>query len=230
MLVRVEHVGRDIAAISLGGLDSNIYLVKKQLLIDAGGGWHKEGLEDALRSLGTSLEKIKTIIQTHNHFDHVGGNWLFKNAKIAIGMEDAAALESKDAKSTYAVYFGAGVRKLRAADVKLADGDTFRVGNLRLEVIHTPGHTKGSVCVYEPASKTLFSGDTIFARSVGRTDLIGGSFREMEESLKKLARFRVEKILPGHGPIVAEGGSEHIRALLDGGGRRAAEERAAISV
>ncbi|MBU4246176.1 MAG: MBL fold metallo-hydrolase, partial [Nanoarchaeota archaeon] len=97
---------------------------------------------------------------------------------------------------------------------KLDDGDLIKSGDLKLKVIHTPGHTKGSICLYDEKNKILFSGDTVFAGSFGRVDFPGSSSREMKQTLEKLSKLEIDKILPGHGEIVWGSGNEVIKRLL----------------
>ena len=92
-----------------------------------------------------------------------------------------------------------------SVDWKLKDGDLVDLGGLVLEVIHTPGHTQGCVCFYEPISKSLFSGDTVFADGVGRTDFAGGSLGDLKKSVERLIVLHKERgvgtVYPGHGPL-----------------------------
>jgi hydroxyacylglutathione hydrolase len=86
-------------------------------------------------------------------------------------------------------------------DFFLTEG-TFKAGGLELEVIHTPGHSPGSICLYWPTYKALFAGDVIFAQGVGRTDLPGGDGEQLKESISRLASLDLELVLPGHGDII----------------------------
>lgn len=99
---------------------------------------------------------------------------------------------------------GAGYKGVRV-DQRLKDGDVIEIAGVKLEVIHTPGHTEGSICLYEPQSKALFSGDTVFADGIGRTDLPGGNWNDIGNSLKRLISLNetrgIDKIYPGHGGL-----------------------------
>ncbi len=196
-------------------MDSNCYLVNNELLIDAGTGFHPKMLVQALHNEGIFLEDIKRIVLTHAHFDHAGGIHLFKNAKIGIHRDDAKIIESGSDQSM-AQMFAAKI-KARKADFALDDGDIIRSGEIKLKVIHTPGHTKGSICIYDEKSKMLFSGDTVFREGFGRMDLPGGNSDEMKKSLEKLSRLDVDILLPGHGEVAWGGGSEVIKRIIEKG-------------
>ena len=152
------------------------------------------------------------LLITHNHFDHVCGLPVLKNklgGKLAVHELDADALEAGDSKRVLSNLFWSDCPKAKV-DVRLRDGDVLDLGGgVKLEVIHTPGHTPGGVCFYEPKEKVLFSGDTVFADGVGRTDFLGGDFEKLEESVEKLLKLvderGVETIYPGHGPKASGG-------------------------
>ncbi len=137
------------------------------------------------------------IANSHGHIDHIFDNGPLKRATgapLAIHPDDAYRL---DGRNNY------GMEIERAtAERELHEGDRVEVGTLSFQVLHTPGHTEGSVCLYEPTHRLLLAGDVLFAGSFGRTDLPGGDDAAMVESLARLARdLRDEvRVLPGHGP------------------------------
>jgi glyoxylase-like metal-dependent hydrolase (beta-lactamase superfamily II) len=140
---------------------------------------------------------IKTVINTHGHVDHIGGNRDIKKrtgARIIIHHDDAQMLISTPAM--YLRMFGA--EQSPPADSTVKDGDIITSGNLSLKVIHTPGHSPGSMCLYMDGF--IFTGDTLFVGAVGRTDLPGGSWSVMHHSIMdKLATLPEDtKVLPGH--------------------------------
>ena len=111
-------------------------------------------------------------------------------------------------------FFGAHAPKFRV-DTVLTDGDKIDLGDSTLRVIHTPGHTPGSICLYEAQSKSLFSGDTVFPYgSVGRTDLPGGSSRNLIRSISRLVTLDVSVLYPGHGEVTANNVNEQIKQSL----------------
>ncbi|USS41461.1 MBL fold metallo-hydrolase [Thermococcus aggregans] len=209
------------------GYDSNIYLFrdgKEGLIIDTGTGiyWHRyfEVLER--ENYLDGLEKV-IILNTHEHFDHIGGNRKFKEVleKRGIDVKFAAhrfAADVIERGDDYVILsYAYGKRFMpHSVDVRLDDGDILEVGGKKLEVIHTPGHTAGSSCLYEPEEKILFTGDTLFKGAVGRTDLPTGSFEKLIESLERLSSLDVYIALPGHGKPVTnwKENFEHIKKIL----------------
>lgn len=191
----------DIIIIEGKGYDSNIYIFQ-DIIIDTGTGDNIQYIMDSMKDAGVSIEDLSLIINTHNHFDHMGGNKYF-NLEVAMHGEDALAIEKKDSEKTAANMFGRTMEGYKV-DRKLEEGDKIH----NFEVIHTPGHTRGGICLYN--GEILISGDTVFAGgSFGRMD-IGGDVNDMKESLKRLSQLDVEYLLPGHGPWVNEG-SKHIK-------------------
>ena len=191
--------------------DSNSYLIDNAdsdsdynyILVDTGTGQSNSNLYSSIREIGIEPEDIDLIVNTHCHFDHVGGNDFFPNAKIAIHKVDAIALRDPDSELTVSSLFGSIVRK-RDVDIELEEGD--KIANF--EVINTPGHTKGGISLYD--GEILISGDTIFSNGgVGRMD-IGGDPMDMKESLMRLKELDVEYLLPGHGPWV-NNGNQHVK-------------------
>ena len=157
-----------------------------------------------LDTLKQNNATVELIINTHGHWDHTGANRFLHDetrAPILIHEADAAMLSS--AELSAAATFGAGI-ELSAPDRLLHDKDVIELGELKLEVLHTPGHTPGGICLF--TEDLCFSGDTLFRLSMGRTDLEGGDVTQMEYSLNKLMRYPDETtVLPGHGPSTTIG-------------------------
>jgi hydroxyacylglutathione hydrolase len=152
---------------------------------------------------------IETVVITHCHYDHIAHLSEIAamcDASIAIHVADASCLNNPG--ENLSILFGERMPPIETTRL-LKEGD--RVGEL--EVIHTPGHTPGSICLYNKEDKTLISGDTVFADGgFGRVDFPGGSLKALRESVEKLAGLDVEGLYPGHGEPVGSGGSRHIEA------------------
>jgi len=192
----------DITMIEGIGFDSNIYLFD-DVIVDTGTGQNFDYVLNSIKNAGYNIsEDIKRIINTHCHFDHTGGNRLF-NVPIGIHEADAPALENGDKIATAAYMFGSPLEPSKV-DFHLKEGHKIN----DFEVIHTPGHTIGGICLYD--GETLISGDTVFSDGgFGRYD-IGGDLNMLRESIQRLSELDVEYLLPGHGPAV-NNGSEHIK-------------------
>jgi glyoxylase-like metal-dependent hydrolase (beta-lactamase superfamily II) len=144
--------------------------------------------------------KVKYIIITHGHGDHIGALRELKeytNADVCIHREDIEML--KCSKKNYSAEMGGPLVDM-LADKLLEDGDILELGLTKLNIIHTPGHSRGGICIYCEGS--LFSGDTLFACSIGRTDLAGGSMDEIIASIKNKLMILPDEtgVYPGHGP------------------------------
>ena len=193
----------DIVFIIGFNFDSNCYLIDNNILVDTGAGRNKDYLFSKLRENGVEPGDIELIVNTHCHFDHIGGNYLFPDAEIAIHRADAISVKNEDTLGTSLSAFELGNNS--RVDIELDEGDKIA----DFEVLHTPGHTNGGICLWD--GENLISGDTIFAGGgVGRMD-IGGSYEDMKNSVKRLTELDVKNIYPGHGPIVEKNGKEHIK-------------------
>ncbi|MBN1646501.1 MAG: MBL fold metallo-hydrolase [Spirochaetales bacterium] len=207
-----------VEKIVVGLFSTNSYLYsiwkKECLVIDPGG-----DTEKIIRQMVMKNMKPKAIILTHGHFDHilaVGELQDYFREKdiyvpIAIHKEDTNYIGPSCVKAhqeslhmfdpEYADKVSTTLINLPMADIILEDGQ--KIDDTDLEVIHTPGHTKGSICLYSESTQTLFSGDTLFFESIGRTDMKGGSHRDIIESLRNRIMLLppVTRVYPGHGPI-----------------------------
>jgi len=186
------------------GLSSNVYTigVDEITVIDTGAGDPMNALSPKLKTLDLDPRNVKQIILTHTHFDHTGG------IEALASMASPRLLLHED-EIDDVERFGPSVSKLH-------DGDSVLAGNRRLEVIHTPGHMPGAICLYERQDKILFSGDTAFPDGgFGRTDLPGGESRKLVESLARLAMLEVDFILPGHMEPVTSNARTHLAAAYE---------------
>jgi glyoxylase-like metal-dependent hydrolase (beta-lactamase superfamily II) len=176
---------------------------REAMVIDPG-----DQVEDVLALVSKHGLTVKQIVITHAHIDHVGGAMKLRRltgAPVLLNQSDTALLKMLDVQ---AAWIGmAAPEQPVEIDQSLADGDNLRAGGLQASVMHTPGHTEGSVCLYFPAQSKLIAGDTLFAGSIGRTDLPGGSFKKILRSLyqRVLALPDDTLVVPGHGPLTTIG-------------------------
>lgn len=183
----------------IGMMQANCYLVYDKesgdsVIVDPGG-----DTTPVLKEIEKRHLSLHYILNTHGHFDHIAGNagLAFLNVPFAIHPADRDLL----IKGGGARWFGLPYSPSPSPTLDLTDDLVLEVGTLHIEVLHTPGHSPGSVCLYVPENNALLTGDTLFAGSVGRSDLPGGDERVLMESLKQLLIFPPETILyPGHGP------------------------------
>jgi len=195
-----------VERLRLGPLETNCFLISDEvggpvLVIDPGG--DADRLKEAIAG-----RHVQAVVLTHAHFDHLGAAESLAREGIEILAHelDAERVLTPAAHGTGGAIFGFDDHVPSGVDRLLSDGETFTVGTLAVEVIHTPGHTQGGICllVSEPgtATKHLFSGDTLFAGSVGRTDMPGGDARALSQAIAtRLAPLEPDTIVhPGHGP------------------------------
>ena len=187
-----------IMRIPTGALDVNTYYVvdeatNKGFLVDPGG--YDNSLAQMIKQSNVSLTYI---ILTHGHHDHMGGVFDFMNefpdAKLVACIHEKGILE--DAEANFSNYFGENVKL--AADIYVDDNDTLEVGELTLKFLHTPGHTPGGLCIL--SGDSLFSGDTLFRQSIGRTDFPGSSFPALKKAIHEKLFVLPEStmVYPGH--------------------------------
>lgn len=177
-------------------------ITREALVIDPG-----DDIEDVLALVQKHNLTVKQIVVTHAHIDHVGGAMKLRaatGAPILLNENDHVLLKMLDVQAAWIGVEDPGKVEI---DHSIRQGDTVRAGSLAANVIHTPGHTEGSVCLYFPAEKKLIAGDTLFAGSIGRTDLPGGSMPKIINSLheKVLTLPDETLVVPGHGPITTIG-------------------------
>lgn len=188
--------------LAVGPLASNCVVLgdaasREAVVIDPG--------DEAARILDTVSRHhltVTRIVATHGHFDHVGALAEVKLATGAPAAMHASDLVMYERLREQTAWFGMEPPKLASIDQELHDGETLRVGAVEFTVLHTPGHTPGSIGLWFPSEKTLASGDTLFRESIGRTDLPGGDGRGILVSIREkfLPLPDDTVVIPGHGP------------------------------
>ena len=175
---------------------------REAMVIDPG-----DDIQDVLAIVRKHNLQVKQIVITHAHIDHVGGAMKLRaatGAPILLNQNDYALLKMLDVQATWIGVASPGKVEI---DRSISSGETVSAGSLQASVLHTPGHTKGSICLYFPAENKLIAGDTLFAGSIGRTDLPGGSMQNILRSLHQtvLALPDETVVIPGHGPLTTIG-------------------------
>jgi hydroxyacylglutathione hydrolase len=189
--------------IPVGPLQCNCSVIgdettREAIVIDPG-----DDIDDVLALVRKHHLTVKQIVVTHAHIDHVGGAMKLRKltgAPVLLNQNDYALLNMLDVQ---AAWIGVPPPENVTIDHSLEHMDKVKAGSLEAGVIHTPGHTEGSICLYFPAEKKLIAGDTLFAGSIGRTDLPGGSYQKILNSLHEhvLALPDETIVVPGHGPL-----------------------------
>lgn len=204
--------------------DSHVYLVgepssKDLSFIDAGMIGKGDYKVNSIKNLGIQLEDIKRIIMTHTHMDHIGCLAEIQEqipwAELWMHTLEAEPLEQGDDRVVYGMEMFRGICEMQygikpgafkfQVDRKLQGSENLEVGGMTWEVLHIPGHSPGSIGLYDRATKTLIPGDVVYADyAIGRFDLHGANGPELKDSLMRLAELEVEILLPGHNRIVKD--------------------------
>jgi len=184
---------------------------REAMVIDPG-----DEIEDVVALLQKHGLTVKQIVITHAHIDHIGGAAKLRKltgAPVLLNQNDYALLKMLDVQ---AAWVGMAVSEQVQIDQPLANGDKLQTGNLEATVMHTPGHTEGSVCLYFAAEHKLIAGDTLFAGSIGRTDLPGGSLKKIMSSLHERVLTLPDEtvVIPGHGPLTSIGAERETNPFL----------------
>jgi len=176
----------------LNPFQENTYILfdetNEAIIIDAGC-YTPQEVESIKNFVGSKGLKIKYLVNTHGHIDHLLGIDLLKELFNVESIAHANDLSLFETAPMQGMMFGISIKKAPSIDKTVKEGDQIKFGNSVIEIIHTPGHTTGGICLYVREQGILFSGDTLFRGSIGRTDLSGGNYETIIESI-------VEKILP----------------------------------
>lgn len=188
-----------IRSVVVGPLEVNCLIItdditKDAIVIDPG-----DEPDRILDFVNKNSLNVKYIVCTHAHFDHVGAVSDLKKetgAEIVIHRDE---LEIYQCARDQGAFWGYELDPLSEPDMFIGEGDKLEIGNLRFEILHTPGHSPGGICLF--GEGIVITGDTLFAGSVGRTDFYGGNMEKLKSSFKRLMSLPDEvRVLPGHGP------------------------------
>ena len=204
----------EVHKVSGAAFDGNVYLVldERPILVDAG-----MMAAPTLRNIKKLIDpaKIEKIVLTHCHHDHSGAAPELKaatGARLLLSEKEVGAVG--DDLATVAYLFGQQAPHYEV-DQTLKEGMVLDTGEWKLEVLETPGHSQGSLCLYEPQAKVLFSGDTVFPDgNIGRTDMYGGSTQDLVASIERLTALDVEIMYPGHMEITGRDVKRQIEMSL----------------
>jgi hydroxyacylglutathione hydrolase len=202
--------------IAVGPLQCNCSIIgdeatREAMVIDPG-----DDIEDVLALIKKHNLQVKQIVITHAHIDHVGGAMKLRattGAPILLNQNDYALLKMLDVQATWIGVPAPGPVEI---DHSVGTGETVSAGSHSASILHTPGHTEGSICLYFAADKKLIAGDTLFAGSIGRTDLPGGSLQKIMRSLHSTVLNLPDDtvVIPGHGPLTTIGDERESNPFL----------------
>jgi len=201
--------------------DCNVYLIDggtELALVDTGGGNGEKKILGNVEKMGFDPRDIATAFNTHCHFDHVGGNHTIKEStgcRIAAHEADKESIEKRGELMLYDMALERGLEfEASKVDEKLRDGDACQVGEVMLEVMHTPGHTPGCMCLLmeEEGCRSVFTGD--IAGANGRLGFINGpgfSLDDWKASIKKLVSYKPDRLYPGHNTFLLGYATDHLK-------------------
>ncbi|MFN0170898.1 MAG: MBL fold metallo-hydrolase [Bryobacteraceae bacterium] len=186
---------------------------REAIVVDPG-----DEIEQILAIIERHQLRVTMIVITHAHIDHIGGAHKLKQATgapVYMHRDDTLLYDHLDMQ---AQWLGIRTPERTSIDTEAKDGDTLRMGSTDITVLHTPGHTQGSLCLWMPSEEKLVAGDTLFRDSIGRTDLPGGDGHQILRSIhdKLLALPEPTEVIPGHGPNTTIGREKQFNYFLQG--------------
>jgi glyoxylase-like metal-dependent hydrolase (beta-lactamase superfamily II) len=196
------------------GYDSNVYLLEDEdpIVVDTGTGMYSDSTLETVSRI-VPLRKVGRIVLTHCHYDHLGGAAAFQKAtggRIYLHEAEAVPIMSGDSSLAITEMFGEKPRQLDLEPLKT--GQKLKCGSAELEVLHTPGHSPGSIVLHDQKSGSAVVGDTVFCDGgVGRWDLPGGDLGQLISSLKRLEKLGLKNMYPGHGSYAEGDAPQHLR-------------------
>ena len=187
---------------------------REAVVIDPG-----DDIEDIQLILAKHRLRVKAIVITHAHIDHIGGAQKLKAVTGAPVYMNANDQELNDRMDVQAGWLGMETPEKTSIDVDVRDGDSLSLGSVEFHVLHTPGHTQGSISLWIPAENKVVAGDTLFRDSIGRTDLPGGNPRQILQSIheKLMPLDDGTVVIPGHGSQTTIGRERMRNPFLQGG-------------
>ncbi|NMC40834.1 MAG: MBL fold metallo-hydrolase [Bacteroidales bacterium] len=204
MLAGIDMVQDNVFRIRGNGKGSHSYIIRgsrANMLIDSGLDSNFPLLQGAMSSIGMKVRDIDIVVNTHEHFDHIGANRYFQESSIIAAHRFAANKMAFNDRFVTLYKPGDMNEPVLHVHLWLESRSRFDLGDFTLDIIHTPGHTSGSICIYEPDKKLMFTGDTLFAGGALSFIAESGSLGDYINSLKSLETRRIRTIFPGHGEI-----------------------------
>lgn len=181
------------------------------VLVDPGLKKYVPDIVDAMKKDGLDPEQITHVINTHGHPDHMDGDAYFMDSDVKMSLHEEEERFLNDIGKQFFSMFGLESPRYRV-DFFAAEG-SLKAAGIDLEIIHTPGHSPGSICLYWADKQALVSGDVVFSGSIGRTDFPGGSGSVLKQSIEKIAGYDIKLLLPGHNEVIE--GADAVKQNFD---------------